>query len=216
MGAKIQGAGSNIIRIKGVKKLNNTSYFIMPDRIETGTLLCMGACVGKKIEVINCNPVHIEPILNKLKETGCKLDVHKDIIRLEKSNSLKAVKIIETMPYPGFPTDMQSVFTAMLSVAKGNSIMIENIFENRYRYIEYLNKMGANISVQGERAIIKGVEKLQGKRVSATDLRGGAALILAGLYAEGTTYIENAHYICRGYENIEGKLRKLGAKINLV
>lgn len=216
MGAKIEGAGSNIIRIEGVKKLNKASYHIMPDRIEAGTLLCMGACVGKEIEVTNCNHLHIQAILNKIKETGCKLSVNKDIIKLERINKLKAIKIIETMPYPDFPTDMQSIFTAMLSVAEGNSIMIENIFENRYRYINDLNRMGADILVEGKRAIIKGVEKLYGQRVSATDLRGGAALILAGLYAEGTTYIDNAHYICRGYENIEVKLKKLGAKISLI
>lgn len=216
MGAKVEGAGNNMIKINGVKSLHDTSYKIMGDRIEAATFLCAGASVQKsQLEISGVNIEHIEPILYKLKESGCKICINGNIIILEKNNRLKAIDSIKTMPYPGFPTDAQSVFAAVLATAKGTSIIIENIFENRYKYVNELVRMGAKITVEGRSAIIKGVRKLHGAKVNSTDLRGGATLILAGLSAEGQTHVNNAQYILRGYENIEQKLRALGANIKL-
>ena len=214
IGAKIEGAGTNIIKITGVKHLKEVSYKIMPDRIETGTYLCMAAATGGKIKVINTEPEHITPILHKLQECGCKIELKGKIIELEAPKKLKAVDI-KTMPYPGFPTDMQSIFGSMLSLSKGTSVIIENIFENRYKYTSELKKMGAKIQIEGKTAVIKGVRKLNTSKVEASDLRGGAALILAALVTKGTTYITNIEYIKRGYENLEEKLQKLGANIKL-
>ena len=182
MGANIEGAGTGIIRIKGVKTLKDVSYAIMPDRIEAGTLLCSIAITRGKGIVKNVIPDHIAPILAKLEECGCKLQVNKDEVKIEANNKLKGVEI-KTMPYPGFPTDMQSVFGALLATAKGTSVIIENIFENRFKYINELKRMGAKATIEGKMAVIKGVRKLSNAEVNSTDLRGGAALILAGLYA---------------------------------
>lgn len=212
MGAKIKGAGSDRVEVLGVKRLAEISYNIMPDRIEAGTYLVAGAITGGKIKLNNVCPAHIEPILNKLEETNCKLTVQKNSIEIEAPKRVRAVDI-KTMPYPGFPTDMQSIFGALLTTAKGTSIITENIFENRYKYVQELNRMGAKISVEGRSAIIKGTKRIQGAKVIATDLRGGAALILEALVAKGVTEIDNIHYILRGYERIEEKLKKLGAKI---
>ena len=214
MGAKIEGAGTNVIKITGVKKLKDISYNVMPDRIEAGTLLCMVATTGGKVKLTNVIPEHISPVINKLEECGCKIKTEKETIYLEAPKRLKAVDI-KTMPYPGFPTDMQSVFASILVNSKGTSMVIENIFENRYRYIPELKRMGAKIKVEGRTAVINGVRKLSGATVKSTDLRGGAALITAGLIAKGTTKITNAEYILRGYERIEDKLQKLGANIIL-
>ncbi len=212
MGAKIEGAGTNVIEITGVYKLKDISYNIMPDRIEAGTLLCAAAITGGKIKLNNAVPNHIRPILNKLEEAGCIIEEKKDKVLLEAPRKLKAVDI-KTMPYPGFPTDMQSVFAAMLTIAKGTSVIVENIFENRYRYVPELKKMGAKITIEGKMAVIKGVKRLSGAKVNSTDLRGGAAMVLAGLAARGQTTVENIEYILRGYENIDYKLKKLGANI---
>ncbi len=212
MGAKIEGAGSNVIKIKGVAKLKDTGYNIMPDRIEAGTILCCVAVTSGKIKLKNVIPEHLAPVLDKLEESGCKLDIKKDEISLQAPKKLKAVDI-KTMPYPGFPTDMQSIFVGMISIAKGTSVIIENIFENRYKYTNELKRMGANIIIEGRTAVIKGVRKLSGVTVNATDLRGGAALIVAALVAKGKTKICNIEYILRGYENIDKKLNTIGAKI---
>lgn len=212
MGAKIEGAGTNIIQITGVKKLKDISYQVMPDRIEAGTLLCMVAATGGKITLNHISPEHISPVLNKLRECGCKIDEQKDIVYLEAPKKLKSVDI-KTMPYPGFPTDMQSVFSSMLVTAKGSSMIIENIFENRYRFIPELKRMGAKANIEGKTAVITGVKKLSGTTVKSPDLRGGAALVLAGLIAKGKTEVTDIEYILRGYEKLDEKLRSLGANI---
>ncbi len=214
MGAKINGAGSSQIQIEGVKKLRDVSYNVMPDRIEAGTFLCATVATEGNVKIKNLNPEHITPIINKLEEIGCKIKVEKTAIELLAPKRIKATDI-KTMPYPGFPTDMQSIFASMLTTAKGTSIVIENIFENRYKYIQELNRMGAKISIEGKTAIIKGVRKLYGTTVNATDLRGGAAMVIAGLMAKGTTNIENIGYILRGYEKLENKLTSLNADIKI-
>ena len=212
MGAKIKGVGTDKIEITGVSKLSEISHNIMPDRIEAGTYLVAGAITGGRVRLINVCPEHIEPILHKLEEANCKLEIGKNTILIEAPKRIKAVDI-KTMPYPGFPTDMQSVFGALLTTAKGTSVITENIFESRYKYVQELNRMGAKINVEGRTAIIKGTKKIQGANVVATDLRGGAALILEALVAKGITEIDNIYYVLRGYEKIEEKLKKLGAKI---
>ena len=214
MGAKINGAGSSQIQIEGVKKLRDVSYNVMPDRIEAGTFLCATVATEGNVKLKNLNPEHITPIINKLEEIGCKIKVEKTAIELLAPKRIKATDI-KTMPYPGFPTDMQSIFASMLTTAKGTSIVIENIFENRYKYIQELNRMGAKISIEGKTAIIKGVRKLYGTTVNATDLRGGAAMVIAGLMAKETTNIENIGYILRGYEKLENKLTSLNADIKI-
>ncbi len=212
MGAKVEGAGTNVIKITGVKKLKDVSYNIMPDRIEAGTFLCAAAATGGKIQLNNVIPEHIVPIINKLEECGCKFEINKNSVEINSPKRLKPTDI-KTMPYPGFPTDMQSVFTAMLCTAKGTSVIVENIFENRFRYTNELKRMGAKISIEGKIAIVKGTRKLSRATVEATDLRGGAALVIAGLIAKGKTKVNNIEYILRGYENLDKKLNKIGAKI---
>ena len=212
MGAKIKGVGTDKIEIIGVSKLAEISYNIMPDRIEAGTYLVAGAITGGRVKLINVCPEHIEPILHKLEEANCKLEIGKNTILIEAPKRIKAVDV-KTMPYPGFPTDMQSIFGALLTTAKGTSVITENIFECRYKYVQELNRMGAKINVEGRTAIIKGTKKIQGANVVATDLRGGAALILEALAAKGITEIDNIYYVLRGYEKIEEKLKKIGAKI---
>lgn len=212
MGAKISGAGTNNIIIKGIEKLKKLSYNIIPDRIEAGTLLCATAITGGNITLQNVVPEHIETLTNKLQEMGCDLRIFKNEVILKAPKRLKPVDI-KTLPYPGFPTDMQSVLVATLSVAKGTSIVVENIFENRYKYVNELKKMGTKITIEGRTAVIKGVRRLSRANVRATDLRGGAALVIAGLNAKGRTTVENIEYILRGYENLEKKLKSLGAKI---
>lgn len=213
MGAKISGAGTNTILIKGVEKLKNLSYNIIPDRIEAGTLLCATAITGGKITIQKVIPEHLTTLLDKLEEMGCTIQVFRNEIILEAPKKLKAVDI-KTLPYPGFPTDLQAIIGAVLTVAKGTSIIIENIFENRYRYLNELEKMGAKVTIEGKTAIIKGARKLTKANVKATDLRGGASLIIAALSAKGRTYVENIEYILRGYENLDEKLRNLGAIID--
>ena len=215
MGAKVEGAGTNVIKIQGVQNLNDVSYNIMPDRIEAGTLLCATAITGGKIELRKANTEHIKPILDKLQQMGCKFEVDKDIVKLEAPKRLKAVDV-KTMPYPGFPTDMQAIFGGILCIASGTSILTENIFENRFKYMQELQRMGAKIKIEGKTAIIKGVRKLYSAKVKSTDLRGGASLVLAGLVARGTTEVENIEYILRGYENLDEKLNNLGANIKIL
>lgn len=212
MGANISGGGTSIVKIKGVKKLKEISYTIMPDRIETGTFLAYAAMTGGKIELYNCNGEHISPVLAKLEESGCKIYNEKTKISLIAPKRLKSIEI-KTLPYPGFPTDMQSIFLSMLSVAKGTSTVTENIFENRFKCVPELSKMGAKISVLGSSCVIKGTRKLIGTTVKATDLRGGAALIGAGIKAKGITIVENIDFVERGYDNIESKLKNLNVDI---
>ena len=214
MGAKIKGAGSNKIIIDGVKCLKDVGYEIMPDRIEAGTFLCGTAITGGNVRLEKVNPEHIIPAISKLEEANCKIKFEKNAIEINAPKKLKALEI-KTMPYPGFPTDMQSIFVSTLTLAKGTSLMVENIFENRYKFVPELVRMGARITVEGKSAVIKGVRKLYGANVKATDLRGGAALVLAGLEAKGITTIENIEYILRGYEDLDKKLRNLGAKIEI-
>ena len=214
MGAKIKGAGTSQIEIDGVKYLKDVSYNIMPDRIEAGTFLCLAAANHANLLIKNINEEHLIPVINKLEEAGCKLNVKKSQIEINAPKKIKAVNI-KTMPYPGFPTDMQSVFGSLLTIAKGTSIIVENIFENRYKYIQELIRMGAKITIEGRTAIIKGTRKLYGANVKATDLRGGAALVLAATVAKGTTKIENIEYILRGYEKFEQKLKNIGVDIQI-
>lgn len=214
MGAKVRGAGSSKIIIEGVKNLKDVSYNIMPDRIEAGTFLCAGAVTNGNVRIEETNSNHLIPVISKLEEMNCKIDIGKNYVELKAPRRLDSIEI-KTMPYPGFPTDLQSVFVSTLTIAKGTSMVIENIFENRYKFVPELIRMGAKITVEGRSAIIKGTRKLYGTNVKATDLRGGAAMVLAGLSAKGTTTIENIDYILRGYEGFDEKLRSLGAHIQI-
>lgn len=213
MGAKIKGAGSNKICIDGVKRLKDVEYTIMPDRIEAGTFLCMGVATKGNILLENVNAEHISSIISKLEETKAKIYTKENSIRLVGNSKISGIDTIKTMPYPGFPTDMQSQFVSMLTVSKGTSIVTENIFENRFKYISELIRMGAKINIEGRTVIIKGVKKLEGALIEAHDLRGGAALVIAGLIAQGKTKLIGIKHIQRGYENIDKKLINLGAKI---
>lgn len=206
--------GTDVIEIEGVKKLKDVSYNIMPDRIETGTFLCIAAMTGGNILVKGIESNHITPVIHKLEETGCKLKIQKNEIEIQAPKRLKAVDI-KTMPYPGFPTDMQSIFATLLTTAKGTSMIVENLFENRYKYTQELIRMGAKITVEGKTAVIKGTKRLYGATVKATDLRGGAALVMAGIAAKGNAKIENIEYILRGYEKFDQKLKKLGVDIKI-
>ena len=213
MGANIEGAGESVITIEGINKVKkDISYTVMPDRIEAGTMLCAAAITGGNIKINKVIPEHISSVIYKLEKMGCIINSKKNSIYIEAPKKLKA-EDIKTVPYPGFPTDMQSIMASVLTVSKGSSIVVENIFENRYKYTNELIKMGAKIKVEGKTAVFKGVRKLYGAKVKSTDLRGGAALVVAGLSAKGKTEITNIEYILRGYENLEGKLKKLGAKI---
>ena len=212
MGAKIEGIGTSTIKIRGVKVLKDVSYKIIPDRIEAGTYLCIAAATGGRVCLNNVEPTHIIPVISKLEEAGCKLDVQNTKIQIEAPKRLKAVDI-KTFPYPGFPTDMQQVFGAMLAKAKGTSIIIENIFENRFKYMSELKKMGAKVAIEGKTGIIKGTNRLNAAILKSTDLRGGAALVLAALTAKGKSRVEDIEYILRGYEKFDEKLQNIGAKI---
>lgn len=213
MGAKVRGAGSNTIIITGVNKLHEVRHKVIADRIEAGTYLCMIAATQGIADLTNVNMDHISAIIHKLKRMGIKIKSDKDTINVEASSKILSTTI-KTSPYPGFPTDMQSQIAALLTTAKGTSIIVENIFENRYKYVNELIRMGASINIEGKTAIIQGVPKLYGTDVETKDLRGGAALIIAGLMAEGVTRISGINYIERGYENLIEKLSIIGAKIH--
>ena len=215
MGAKIRGAGTDTIRIEGVDKLHGADYTIIPDRIEAGTYMIAAAMTGGDVVVENVLPEHQKPLIAKLREAGAVVEEDIDKVRVIGKNSLKAVSI-KTLPYPGFPTDMQAQMMAMMVIAEGRSKVTETVFENRFMHVVELNRMGAQISTEGRSAVIDGPCKLTGCDVRATDLRAGAAMILAGLVAEGTTRIGDLHHIDRGYENIVAKLKKLGADIERV
>lgn len=215
MGAKIRGAGTDTIRIEGVEKLHGADYTIIPDRIEAGTYMIAAAMTGGDIVVENVLPEHQKPLIAKLREAGAVVEEDIDKVRVIGKNQLKAVSI-KTLPYPGFPTDMQAQMMAMMVIAEGRSKVTETVFENRFMHVVELNRMGAQISTEGRSAVIDGPCKLTGCDVRATDLRAGAAMILAGLVAEGTTRIGDLHHIDRGYENIVAKLKNLGADIERV
>ena len=215
MGAKIRGAGTDTIRIEGVEKLHGADYTIIPDRIEAGTYMIAAAMTGGDSVVENVLPEHQKPLIAKLREAGAVVEEDIDKVRVIGKNPLKAVSI-KTLPYPGFPTDMQAQMMAMMVIAEGRSKVTETVFENRFMHVVELNRMGAQISTEGRSAVIDGPCKLTGCDVRATDLRAGAAMILAGLVAEGTTRIGDLHHIDRGYENIVAKLKNLGADIERV
>lgn len=215
MGADIRGAGTDVIKIRGVKYLSATEYSIIPDQIEAGTYMAMAAATGGNVLIKNVIPKHLESITAKLLEMGVQIEEFDDSVRVKRLNPLNKCNI-KTMPHPGFPTDMQPQISTLLTVAKGTSIINEGVWDNRFRYTEELQRMGAQISVDGKIAVIEGVDTLVGAPVRATDLRAGAAMIIAGLMAKGETSIENINYIERGYEDVVGKLVHLGANIKKV
>jgi UDP-N-acetylglucosamine 1-carboxyvinyltransferase len=213
MGAKIKGAGTDTIVIEGVKRLNGTAYEVLPDRIESGTYLVAGAITGGHIRVKNTRPEHLDSVIGKLQEAGAKVGVGDSWIELDMRGQRPRAVDIRTAPYPAFPTDMQAQFAALNTVASGVGTIIETIFENRFMHMLEMRRMGAEIRLEGNTAIIKGVDKLTAAPVMATDLRASASLVLAGLVADGRTEIERIYHIDRGYEAIEEKLQQLGAKI---
>ena len=213
MGANVRGAGTNAIRIEGVKNLTGTSYAVIPDRIEAGTYMVAAAITGGDVLLKNVLYEHLKPLVAKLKEAGVAIEQDVDQMRVTASGGLRAVDI-KTLPYPGFPTDMQAQFMALMSVADGSSIVSETVFENRFMHVDELKRMGANIRVDGRIAMLDGVKRLTGCPVTATDLRAGAALVLAGLAAEGQTEIGSVYHIDRGYDRIVDKLQGLGADIS--
>ena len=215
MGANVTGAGTSTIKIKGVEKLKGCTHQIIPDRIEAGTFMVAAAITCGDIVVENVISSHMKPVIAKLEEAGCEVIEEDDRIRVIGNENLKGISI-KTLPYPGFPTDMQAQFLALMTQLRGNSSVIETVFENRFMHADELNKMGADINVNGKEALLNGPKKLTGTKVRATDLRAGAALILAGLVADGTTEISDIYHIDRGYEDIEEKFRKLGADIERV
>ena len=215
MGANIKGAGTDVIRIRGVEKLHKTEYSIIPDQIEAGTFMFGAAVTKGDVTVLNVIPKHLEATIAKLVEIGCEVEEFDDAVRVVSKGKLRHTQV-KTLPYPGFPTDMQPQMGVTLALCKGTSIVTESIFENRFKYLDELARMGANIKVEGNSATIEGVEKFTAARVSAPDLRAGAALCIAGLATEGITIVDDIVYIQRGYERFEEKLRSLGGIIEKV
>ena len=215
MGANIKGAGTDVIRIKGVEKLHKAEYSIIPDQIEAGTFMFAAAATKGDVTVLNVIPKHLEATIAKLEEIGCEVEEFDDAVRVVAKDRLRSTHV-KTLPYPGYPTDMQPQIGVALALANGTSIITESIFENRFKYLDELARMGAVIKVEGNSATIEGVEKLSGARVSAPDLRAGAALCIAGLATEGITIVDDIVYIQRGYERFEEKLRSLGGIIERV
>ena len=215
MGAVIKGAGTDVIRIKGVPKLHGTEYVIIPDQIEAGTFMFAAAVTKGDVTVKNVIPKHLESISAKLIEVGCEVEESDDAVRVVAAKPLTHTHV-KTLPYPGFPTDMQPQITVALGLSRGTSIVTESIFENRFKYVDELTRMGANIKVEGNTAIIDGVGKYTGASISAPDLRAGAALVIAGLAAEGTTTVDDIQFIERGYEDFHIKLKNLGAQIEKI
>lgn len=212
MGANIRGAGTDVIRIVGVEKLHATEYSVIPDQIEAGTFMFAVAAAGGNVLVKNVIPKHLEATTAKLLEVGCQVEEFDDSVRVISDGHLKHTQVT-TLPYPGFPTDMQPQMAVLLGIAEGTSTVTESIFENRFKYVDELTRMGADIKVESNIAIINGVKRYTGARVNAPDLRAGAALVIAGLAAEGITVVDDIYYIQRGYEALEEKLTKIGAKI---
>ena len=215
MGANIKGAGTDVIRIVGVPSFHGCTYSIVPDMIEAGTYMCAAAATKGDIVIKNIIPKHLDSISAKLTEIGCQIEEFDDSVRVVASRRLSRTHV-KTQPYPGFPTDMQPQIGVVLSLSSGTSIVTESIFENRFKYVDELARMGANIKVEGNTSIIDGVPQLTGARITSPDLRAGAALVIAALAAEGCTVIDDIVYIQRGYEDFEGKLRSLGAEIEKV
>jgi UDP-N-acetylglucosamine 1-carboxyvinyltransferase len=215
MGGKIHGAGSDVITVEGVAKLHGAQYRVMPDRIETGTFLAAAAATGGEVTLRGVRPGILDAVLDKLRETGAQIETGEDWIRLRTNGALRSVNV-RTAPYPGFPTDMQAQFMALNAVANGTALVTETIFENRFMHVQELRRLGADIEVEGNTAVIKGVPYLDGATVMATDLRASASLVLAGLVARGATTIERVYHLDRGYERIEEKLSRLGARIRRV
>lgn len=215
MGARISGAGSNVIRVQGVKKLGPTEYTPIPDRIEAGTYMVAAAATGGEVLIRNVIPEHLKAVSAKLQESNAVVEEENHEIRVSRRQGIKSV-YIKTLPYPGFPTDMQAQFMAYLGLSQGSSVITESVFENRFMHVAELLRMGAKIKTEGRTAVIKGSRELTGARVKATDLRAGAALLIAGLTARGPTIIMNSEHIDRGYEDIVGKLNTLGANIQRI
>ncbi len=216
MGAKIAGAGSDVIEIEGVKKLNGVSYKPVKDRIEAGTFLLACAACGGEMEVVGVKADNIGLLLHKLRENGCKIHIKNDKIRITSNGRLKCNRRIETMPFPGFPTDLQAQTTALNASCEGGALIVENLFETRFKYVPDEQKMGADIEVKGRNAFVRGVPKLHGASLVAGDLRGGAALVIAALGAEGVSEVLDLSHIDRGYSDLQGKLKNLGAEIKRV
>lgn len=215
MGAKVRGAGMDVLRIDGVESLHPAEHTVIPDRIEAGTHMIAGVMTQGDILVENVIPEHLEPVVAKLRQAGANIDVYDDSIRVRQHGKIKGVDI-KTLPYPGFPTDMQPQFMAMLATAEGTSVITETIFENRFQQVDELRRMGAHILVDSRTAVIRGVDTLEGAFIEATDLRAGAALFLAALAAEEATVLEKVEHIDRGYENLEEKYRQVGARLRRV
>lgn len=216
MGAKVSGAGSPTITIEGVEKLHGTDYQVLPDRIETGTFLVAGAISGGKVRVRDTDPSLLDAVLQKLREAGAEMTIGEDWIELDMQGRRPKAVDVHTAPYPAFPTDMQAQFTALNAVAEGVGTITETVFENRFMHVQELQRMGADISLEGNTAIIKGVPRLTGAPVMATDLRASASLVLAGLIADGDTLVDRIYHVDRGYQNIEEKLHGLSARIRRV
>ena len=216
MGAKVQGAGTADVIIDGVEHLHGVDYTPMEDRIEAGTFLIATAVCGGEIEMSGVFAQNLAALLHKLRENGCKVYIKNDKIVLESKGRLKSVDLVETSPFPGFPTDLQAQYTALSCLAKGSTLVVENLFETRFKYAGELKRMGADITVRGRTAIVRGVRSLQGAPVTACDLRGGAALVIAGLAAEGRTEVLDLSHVDRGYGEFERKLRLLGAKVRRI
>lgn len=212
MGARIRGAGTNVIKIEGVSELHGATHTVIPDRIEVGTYMVAAAMTDGDVYIENALTEHLKPVIAKLKEAGVYIEEDVDGIRVRGTGTLRSVDV-KTLPYPGFPTDMQAQFMALMTVARGTSVVTETVFENRFMHVDELKRMGANIKIEGRSAVVEGVPKLFGCPVKATDLRAGAALVLAGLVATNQTEIGYLHHIDRGYDNLVGKLQSLGADI---
>jgi UDP-N-acetylglucosamine 1-carboxyvinyltransferase len=212
MGANVRGAGTNVIKIDGVKTLHGTTYAVIPDRIEAGTYMVAAAMTGGDVYIENVLTEHLKPVIAKLKEAGVFIEEDTNGVRVRSTGLIRAVDI-KTLPYPGFPTDMQAQFMALMTMAQGTSVITETVFENRFMHVDELKRMGANIKINGRSAVVEGVPILTGCPVKATDLRAGAALVLAGLVAQGRTEVGYIHHIDRGYDGIVDKLRGIGADI---
>ncbi len=215
MGARISGAGTDIIRIQGVEKLHGATHAIMPDRIETGTYLCAAAATGGDVRLLKTSAAYLDTVVDKLMDAGCEITVERDAIRLQAPPRLKAVSL-RTAPYPAFPTDMQAQFMAINCIADGVATIRETIFENRFMHVSELARLGADIQIEGNNAVVRGVDRLEGASVMATDLRASASLVIAGLVAQGETLIDRIYHLDRGYERIEEKLARLGASVKRV
>jgi UDP-N-acetylglucosamine 1-carboxyvinyltransferase len=215
MGARISGAGTDVIRIQGVEKLHGATHAIMPDRIETGTYLCAAAITGGDVRLLKTSAAYLDTVVDKLMDAGCEITVERDAMRIVAPRRLKAVSL-RTASYPAFPTDMQAQFMAINCVAEGVATIRETIFENRFMHVSELMRLGADIQIEGNNAIVRGIERLEGATVMATDLRASASLVIAGLVAQGETLIDRIYHLDRGYERIEEKLAKLGACVKRV